>query len=135
MNNLQFTMISGKTNYVGTDAHIGPIAECSGAITVVHRSIATISMNQVVRYAEITDFRFVFDKYGPMWASVPTLGSNILTNSDKKTIRTSLRASFIVMHYSFTNLTFTSSNPWSVSAESALSEIFSSMIFTISAIL
>ena len=29
-------------------------------------------MNQFVHHAEIRDFRFVFDKCGPMWASVPT---------------------------------------------------------------
>ena len=70
-----------QTNFVGRVALNPPIAECNGAITVVHRSIAINSMNQFVHSAEIRDFRFVFDKCGPMWASVPTLGSNIPTNS------------------------------------------------------
>ena len=48
-----------KTNYVGTDAHIGPIAECNGAITVEHRSVATNSLNQFVQFGEIKDFPFV----------------------------------------------------------------------------
>ena len=31
------------------------------------------SIELIYRLAEIKDFRFVFDKYGPMWASVPTI--------------------------------------------------------------
>ena len=76
MNNVQFTMYNDfRKNKLCRDRCLHR-SDCGvyGAITIGNRSIATISMNQFVRYAEIRDFRFVFDKCGPMWASVPTLG-------------------------------------------------------------
>ncbi len=38
-------------------------------------------IESICQLAEIKDFRFVFDKCGPMWASVPT----IVTCSSKRT--------------------------------------------------
>ena len=47
---------------VGRDALIPPIAECNGAITVVHRSIEILLTINLFNMWKSIDFQFVFDK-------------------------------------------------------------------------
>ena len=51
-----------KTNSVGRVALNPPIAECNGAITVVHRSIEILLTINLFNMWKSIDFQFVFDK-------------------------------------------------------------------------